>query len=262
MIEQVKALIQRLGLQTMEENILASMHECIHVQPTKSLAHKVASSRLGGSPNLPVGWTYPTFQNEPLVFIGQLNLEEIQAAGVANELPERGLLYFFYEAAEQSVYGELKNRDGWRVLYFDGDLSTLQPAPYPGDHEYGTLPANDLLLRKGLSLHAEAITVPDKYWDAYYDEFLPAFSEINGSYLCNHQILGHPHNIQGDVFEEIDYFRNVESGGPYTLLLQVDSDETNLNVMWGDVGTIYFVIANDDLRARRFENSYFSYQCC
>ncbi|QRG69055.1 YwqG family protein [Brevibacillus choshinensis] len=262
MIEHVKALIQRLGLQNMEENILAHLHECIHVQPAKSEAQAVGKSRLGGSPDLPPGWTYPTFHDEPLVFIGQLNLAEIQAIGVPNELPGHGLLYFFYEAAEQSVYGELTDRDGWRVLFFDGDFSTLKPVPYPGDHPNGTLPANDMLLRKGLSLHSDGITVPDKLWDTYYDEFLPSFSEINGSYVCNHQILGHPHNIQGDVFEEIDYFRNVESGGPYTLLLQVDTDETNLNVMWGDVGTIYFVITNDDLRARKFDNCYFSYQCC
>ncbi|MED4753627.1 YwqG family protein [Brevibacillus choshinensis] len=262
MINQVKALIQKHGLQGMEDQILTHLHECIYAQPTQSLSKSVGTSRLGGSPDLPPGWTYPVYREEPLVFIGQLNLEEIQHIGVANKLPQRGLLYFFYEAAEQSVYGELKDRDGWRVLFFDGDFSTLQTASYPGTHPHGTLPANDLLLRKGLSLHSDAIKVPEKHWDAYYDEFLPDFSTVNGSYECNHQILGHPHNIQGDVFEEIDYFRDVESGGPYTLLLQVDTDETNLNIMWGDVGTIYFVIANDDLREGSFEHTYFSYQCC
>jgi len=261
MINQVKALIQKLGLQAMESTILAHLHECIHVQPIPSRANAVGTSRLGGFPDLPPGWTYPLFRGEPLVFIGQLNLEEIQRIGVPSELPKRGLLSFFYEAAEQSVYGELKDREGWRVPYFAGDLSTLRTTPYPGSHPRGTLPANALLMRKGLSLHSEAILVPDKWWDLYWDEFIPAFSAINGAPASHHQILGHPRNVQGDVFAEIDYFREAASPGSYTLLLQVDSDVQNLNVMWGDVGTIYFVIADDDLRAGRFEHTCFSYQC-
>lgn len=262
MIAQVKDLIHKLGLKAMEATILAHLHECIYIQPTKPQTTSIGTSRLGGSPDLPPGWSYPVFRGEPLVFIGQLNLAEIADMGVASELPKRGLLLFFYEAAEQSVYGELKDRDGWRVLYFDGNLSTLWTTPYPGTHPHGTLPANDLEWRKGLSLHSAAIDVPDKWWDLYWDEFIPAFAKLNGSFASHHQILGHPQNIQGDVFEEIDYFRGNEAGGPYTLLLQVDSDEANLNVMWGDVGTIYFVIANDDLRAGRFENTFFSFQCC
>ncbi|MDR7317143.1 YwqG family protein [Brevibacillus nitrificans] len=262
MIDQVRALILEQGLQEMAEQILHHLHECIYVEPTASRTHQLGASRLGGNPDLPAGWSYPVFHDEPLVFIGQLNLEEIQSIGVPNDLPQRGLLYFFYEAVEQSVYGELADRDGWRVLFYDGDFSALTPVPYPGDDPHGTLPANDLHFSKGLSLHMEAISVPDACRDAYYDRFLSAFAKINGSYAWNHQILGHPHNIQGDVFEEIDSFRNVESGGPYTLLLQVDTDETNLNIMWGDVGTIYFVMANDDLRAKRFDQTYFSYQCC
>ncbi|MDH4619197.1 YwqG family protein [Brevibacillus sp. AY1] len=263
MIQNIHTLIEKLGLDTMKETILAHLHECMYLYPQKEDTPTLATSRLGGYPDFPPGWTYPEYQGEPLSFIGQLNLEDVQRIGVANELPERGLLYFFYDAAEQSVYGgELPNRDGWRVLYYDGDLSHLQTLPYPGTHKYGVLPANNLQMIKGLSLHSEAITVPDEHWDVYWDQFLPAFAEINGSPTWHHQALGHPHNIQNDVFDEIDYFRKLEGNDRYTLLLQVDTDEENLNIMWGDVGTIYFVIAQDDLRERNFANCYFSYQCC
>lgn len=263
MKEKVISLIEKYGLEEMKETILAHLHPCIYLLPQRTEFPELAKSRLGGYPDFPPGWSYPLYNGEPLVFIGQLNLEEIQSLGIANELPGRGILYFFYEAREQSVFGELENRDGWRVLYYDGDLSAVQSVPYPGtDQEYGVLYANHLQMNKGLSLHGDGIKVPDALWDTYYDEFLPAFAEINGSHTWNHQVLGHPNNIQGDVFEEVDYLQGKENGGPYTLLLQVDTDEDNLGIMWGDVGTIYFVLSLEDLKAKRFENALFSYQCC
>lgn len=95
MIDQVRALILEQGLQEMAEQILHHLHECIYVEPTAAVTHLLGASRLGGNPDLPAGWSYPVFHDEPLVFIGQLNLEEIQSIGVPNELPQRGLLYFF-----------------------------------------------------------------------------------------------------------------------------------------------------------------------
>jgi uncharacterized protein YwqG len=262
MKQQVLSLIEKLGLDTMRESILNHLHECIYLLPQKADQPAMATSRLGGYPDFPPGWTYPIYNDEPLAFIGQLNLEEVQRIGVSNELPLRGLLYFFYDAAEQSVFGGPVGNDGWRVMFYDGDFSQLQTFPYPGTNKYGVLPANEVQMSKGLSLNIDGITVPDELWDVFWDKFLPHFREISGSHSWSHQSLGHPLSVQNDVFAEIDYFRKLEHNDSYTLLLQVDTDEDNLNVMWGDVGSIYFVITKEDLRKRNFANTHFSFQCC
>lgn len=93
-----------------------------------------------------------------------------------------------------------------------------------------------------------------------------------------HKIMGWPELVQGSVFfeaqhtvsgldlgqyEQVDQanIRAVEAGAKdWRLLLQVDSDG-NSEIMWGDLGTLYFLIKKDDLAAGRFENIWFSWQC-
>jgi uncharacterized protein YwqG len=47
----------------------------------------------------------------------------------------------------------------------------------------------------------------------------------------------------------------------WQLLLQIDSDEKNLGVMWGDVGRVYFWIRRQDLGKRDFGNVWLILQC-
>ncbi len=47
-----------------------------------------------------------------------------------------------------------------------------------------------------------------------------------------------------------------------TLLFQIDSDTKNCNMMWGDLGMLYFCIGNEDLKNRRFENACCVLQTC
>ena len=46
----------------------------------------------------------------------------------------------------------------------------------------------------------------------------------------------------------------------WRLLLQIDSDE-NCEMMWGDVGRIYFWIKTEDLKNRDFEKVWLILQC-
>ncbi len=48
--------------------------------------------------------------------------------------------------------------------------------------------------------------------------------------------------------------------GRWLLLAQVDSDD-NANMMWGDVGMLYWLIRPEDLTARRFDRALFTWQC-
>ena len=51
-----------------------------------------------------------------------------------------------------------------------------------------------------------------------------------------------------------------DGANEWRLLFQIDSDEA-ADMMWGDVGTIYFWIRESDARARRFEASWLILQC-
>ncbi|MDF2652494.1 MAG: hypothetical protein K0Q73_8299, partial [Paenibacillus sp.] len=221
-------------------------------------------SRLGGVADLPPGWTYPQFNGAPLVFIGQLNLSHIQTVGVANDLPNSGILYFFYDAIDQGIYGsKYEDQEAWRTLYYDGDLSQLIPVDNPLGNNY-MLPTNLITFTKGLSLHREKICHPkNSSLRVRYDRFLIDFKRLNGlNSKPSHQLLGHPQNIQNDVYEELNYFKGHEHKEKYILLLQVDTDEENLNIMWGDFGTIYFVISEDNLKNKKFEETELCLQCC
>src|SRR5437660_3738448 len=46
-----------------------------------------ARSRLGGSPDVPAGFEWPTWQDRELAFLGQLDLAEVAATGCAAPLP-------------------------------------------------------------------------------------------------------------------------------------------------------------------------------
>lgn len=47
----------------------------------------------------------------------------------------------------------------------------------------------------------------------------------------------------------------------WRLLLQIDSDDA-ANMMWGDVGRIYFWIRREDLERRDFNHTWLVMQCC
>jgi uncharacterized protein YwqG len=71
-----------------------------------------------------------------------------------------------------------------------------------------------------------------------------------------HYMLGEPLSIQNDVFEEL-YDRQ----GEPVLLFQIDSDEEDLEVLWGDSGLLYFCIQKEELLNIEFDKVKFTLQC-
>ena len=54
-------------------------------------------SKIGGKPYLPKDFVWPYYQELPLSFLAQINLEEVKSLDKDNLLPDKGMLYFFYE---------------------------------------------------------------------------------------------------------------------------------------------------------------------
>src|SRR5262249_45233376 len=150
-----------------------------------------------------------------------------------------------YPASEYSI-GE------YRLLFYE-----MKTVPHYGSRAAERLEKN-LNFEEGLR-------------DAYYDfsyEFEKSFQPTRKD--GNHHLFGHSDNIQGDMQLEAQLVTNglycgdpsgyhdprakeLESGiDDWILLLQLDSDNT-ADLMWGDVGMLYFWIRKQDLEEQRFD---------
>ncbi len=87
-------------------------------------------------------------------------------------------------------------------------------------------------------------------------------------------MLGHAYPQQVDVRGDAEFllwrFNNPSTDidfdalkpgmGQWVTLLQIDTDD-DLGVMWGDVGLIYYMIREQDLRALKFDQHWLVLQC-
>ncbi|MBI5928873.1 MAG: DUF1963 domain-containing protein [Chloroflexi bacterium] len=180
----------------------------------------VGASKLGGAPDLPSNEQWPYWQDgEPLSFICQLNLAEVTQHDVQQVLPTSGMLYFFCDAQDERgvpPVGLPEEQGRWKVIYFDGDLSTLKRTPLPQEwvHHDDLGLDEDYFAPHAVSFYYQA-TIPSLYIhrekysigpidimdstdkaesDALFDKLDNMYQQI----LLNpsHQLLGHPNEIQ------------------------------------------------------------------
>ncbi|MBO9129881.1 YwqG family protein [Bacillus sp. 165] len=253
MRQKLEDAIKRYGLSHMHADIVNMVFPTIMVKPERQEMIPEGQSKMGGFPDFPKDWEYPTYKDIPLQFIAQLNLTELAVFSQASVLPHKGMLYFFYleDAGDDIVWGEPHQKDGWRVLYFDGDVSELQTVQ-GASHVYPQCALSFWEEERLQELFIEDEADSDKYY-AMVEELYPETYDY-------HQILGYPRALQNEVFEEIADMTEKRQD-EYVLLLQVDSDEQNLNMLWGDSGMLYYCITKEDLANERFENSWLLMQC-
>lgn len=238
------------------------------------------SSHLGGSPLATPELVWPSRDGRPLAFLAKVDLAQLQCALPVDWLPSTGALLFFYDLAEQPWGFDPQDRDGWQVVYVE-QPDGLAEMPFPSK-----LDEANRLPRQFLAFHAirsypsyerdavAALQLSPAELELYDDLQLRAFGD-----RPRHQLAGYPTPIQNDDMESESQFASHgidlgESGAASTpramalregssewrLLFQVDSDDA-VDMMWGDVGTIYFWIRESDARARRFDGCWLILQC-
>jgi uncharacterized protein YwqG len=240
----------------------------------------VGTSRLGGSPDLPAGLSWPVNgHGTPLSFIAQLDLAEISAHDTEGILPGNGLLSFFYEAATQMACGfDPADHGAWAVIHTAGG-TTVEPRQVPDG-----VPAPGRFPAVGLRPHLELTFAP---WESFLVERLDMTGDEGFAYAemlppaggTTHRLLGHPDPLQGDMQLECQLvthglYCGDESGyrdpraarlapgaADWRLLFQVDSQD-EAAMMWGDVGRLYYWIKKDDLIARNWDQTWLILQCC
>jgi uncharacterized protein YwqG len=278
--ERMRELIDEYGLSDRSDELIADACPSIHLKPRYDVDDAdmpIGASRLGGSPDVPEGFEFPTWNDRYLSFIAQIRLADAMPYDLEGLLPPTGMLYFFFEFSLycEHITSVYYTPEGpYRVIYMEDETKPLVRMPHPVS-EYALIRyANKPLLvqtevYKPCALDLEQEWTPRSAYhqssrqlrgaprenDAAWDWFRTAEDELARPM---HRLLGAETDIQGD-FSTLDYASKawkLGTGADWTLLLQVDSDEAGQpkpGFRWVDGGLLYFCIHKDDLRERRFD---------
>src|SRR5262245_50679165 len=105
----------------------------MHTSPVTMDSIHPGQSRIGGIPDLPVGFEWPRFKGRSLSFIAQLDLAEITRQTTVLSLPAQGSLCFFYDSEQRTWGFDPEDRGSARVAYFPEDVTKLNRVQVPDD---------------------------------------------------------------------------------------------------------------------------------
>lgn len=277
----LNTLLARHGLADPADAVIRRAQPGIQLLPAPRRRGSPGISKLGGLPDLPGGAGWPTRRGHPLSFIAQVNLAHLQSSAPDDRLPASGLLSFFYDLRAWGY--DPRHRGCARVLYGRGDAAGLRRADPPPPRPPGSTEHHFQVFKECVIDFRRSPTLPPAWdfpeWDELTERQMEAYHDLQKQVGGPHRMLGHPHRIQGDMPLQCQLVSNGLSCADssvhddprakrlkkgvrqWRLLLQVDSDEENSDMMWGDAGMIYYWIREKDLRAARFERSWLILQC-
>lgn len=257
------------------------------VMDVEAAAEHIApdGSKLGGMPYLPKDFAWPCFCDEgdenPLSFLCQINLADVKKYDRDGLLPEKGLLYFFYDCDAFRWGFNPEDKGCARVFYFE-NTEDFVPMAWPEEIEEDYI-VPEMAVRfascpsypkyEELEFHSSI----DCEWEDYDDALEKLGVDMEAE---NHKLLGYADIIQNEMLSECERVtRGIYCGGKpsdteddevqirqgakdWTLLLQLSTlEKDGWELMWGDCGMLYFYIKKQDLAQKRFENAWFSLQC-
>ena len=267
----------------------------VHAEPGDPII-----AQLGGLPALPIN-SWPVWPgNGPLSHVLSLDCASLAMLMPGWDMPGSGRLAFFYFDGEHYTGYHGSGVGGWdhatqagaQVLWLHPEDSTPEhlthvatPAP-PGLTAY---PAVALTAVPALTWPGVEDPESERIWAAgglgapgpetgrppEADALYEALDVRLGAGDPSHRVGGYPEPIQPRTAEvEAEQAElalrgaSTPSAGPavdddvrgWRLLAQIDSDDA-AKMRWGDLGKLYFMIRPDDLRARRFDQARFAWQC-
>ncbi|MDR2995620.1 cytoplasmic protein [Bacillus cereus] len=250
MNKKIEVLIDKYELTHLKEELINTVFPCIKIVPKQQETIAIGSSKMGGVPDLPASFEYPKYKGNPLQFIAQFNLSDLQNVGMDHNLPKTGMLYFF--SIENYFEEDVNLVEAGRVLYYDVPVEQLRKA-------------NEIQAKYNQCAITFELTykLPELFIENEVDSdrFLQLLEELIPDNYDNHQMFGEPFSVQEEVLYETGEYMGVDPQ-QMTLLFQIDSDHKNCNMVWGELGMLYFSISNEDLKNRRFENTCCVLQTC
>jgi uncharacterized protein YwqG len=226
----------------------------------------------------------PVIATTPLSFLAQFKMADLAPYDTEGLLPRTGLLYFFYDAICQPGGCGPSNPKGHRVIYYNGNPKQLKRTPFPDDlRTYArfqslrvsfsrelTLPSNESVFIRTVGFTRDD---ESNYCRSVYEPCCHVCPDEDSD-MSVHRMLGHPDPDQNDVFLDCEKNRGSKTGynnprtwknaADWRLLFQLASisrDKMQPEMMWGDLGHLYFCIKKDDLAAKDFRNIWLEHQC-
>ncbi|WP_289046398.1 YwqG family protein [uncultured Olleya sp.] len=207
----------------------------INEEPSKSIG--LGMSKIAGTPHLPSNLEWPKYNDDPMVFLAQLNLSEIACYTIEKSLPKSGVLYFFahYDKPVNrfgAQFNFIQPKEKYKVLYFNGENTQLQNKPFPDnivpDYKF-----------KEIAINFEPIFLLP--YDIYnYTEFDENLSYDDGESIIQFhenqlkdlleitQILGIPSPLQSSV--ALDWVLSYKTKGePDGAFMDEDFDDEELD---------------------------------
>jgi uncharacterized protein YwqG len=271
----VKATFVAAGLSRLLKDLdfIAKPSVRLYTTPTDEGNLSIGASRIGGIPDLPPRIPWPEWKGLPQSFIAQIHLDDVRQYDTNAELPQTGMLWFFYDAQQQTYGADPADRGGWRIIFsevYSGLRRTSAPANLPAASQFkacSTSFASEITLSQQPKLE-----IPDFDWTAdeqqKYETLLSTFPNPADHAALHNRLLGYPETIQDDMRLECQLASHgvTDLNDPraaelskgamdWQLLLQIDTDE-RIGMRWGDAGMIYYWITRSDLQAHRFDRSW------
>ncbi len=273
---KIQAAFTSAGLVRLEKDIdlIALDSIRVYATPVDDSTLPVGASKIGGVPDLPATTMWPEWNGIPQSFIAQIRFDDVHAFDTQNLLPSDGMLWFFYDA-KQETYGENpSDSGGWRIFYAE-HIPPLQRIPAPA-----TLPSTSRFGACSLTYSVEItldqqpqLDIPHFDWteeeQQKYEQLLASFPiEEARTTPPHHRLLGYPDTIQDDMRVQCELVSQgvtnmddpraaalEKSANEWQLLLQIDTDE-RIGMRWASSGMLYVWIKRDDLRSHAFEHTW------
>jgi uncharacterized protein YwqG len=246
----------------------------LHTTAVDEQTLQVGASKLGGLPDLPAGTAWPEWQGVPQSFIAQIRLDDAHPYDTQRLLPASGMLWFFYDAKQQTYGDQPSDKGGWSVLFSDNVQNKLSRATAPN-----ALPASSRFHACSIRFASEITVSQQPELDISHFDWTQAEQQQYEkllSTLYSQQEMAEPHNrmlgfadtIQDDMRSQCQLVSHgitdssdpraqdlLKTANDWLLLLQVDSDE-QANMRWGDTGMLYYWITSQNLQAKHFDSTW------
>lgn len=223
--------------------------------PTGATPLGVGTSRLGGDPDLPPDWPWPSRGGRRLSFIAQFDLEApdiLATLGVERSLPSHGLLSFFYDAASQPWGTHGSDRGAWRVERFTGARAHWRRTAHPDAASAPSRPSQAGFMGRLCGPRPTGPARSANPWLFRSHGLTPVVGEDTPT-VC---LLGGPTSAHDPRRTAAEVARaaaeaGFTSPGPWVRLLAVDSI-AEADMCWGENGVLQFWIAAPDLASADF----------
>jgi uncharacterized protein YwqG len=269
----LRELARDVGLESRVDDVLRMARPSIRLTPGGT-----GASRLGGSPDLPPDFEWPSWQDRRLGFVAQLALDEVAAVEPGVPLPNEGRLLVFWDLDGRPSGLQADHRGGCRVVVL-ADASNLEPdeAYIPLLRPMPIELSRELMVPSPWTFPTEALDLSTEEagaWDNLRERLAAAqgveLEDASPETFALHRLLGYQEEVGSelefdcelaasglnaddyDVYFEVRTERT-ETAREWRLLLQVSADDTLATPRDVEFSRLYVCIRDSDLQAGNFD---------